>query len=156
MNQSIAIPVAGSIVAEIILRSGGRADPVTVIENVVADFLERTRGDADIWSEEHANAVAEEKGDDSLQKYGPATKGYHWQNVYLPNGTELKIHYKDRDHFAEIRHQQLYYEGIPSSPSQFASRVANNTSRNAWRDIWIKRPGDKDWVFADQLRVSPR
>jgi hypothetical protein len=106
------------------------------------------------WSEEHANAVAEEQADDGLQKYGPVTKGYHWQNVYLPNGTQLKIHYKSRDHFAEIRHQQLYYEGTPSSPSQFVSRVANNTSRNAWRDIWIKRPEDKDWVFADQLRVG--
>jgi hypothetical protein len=154
--QSVAVPVSGSIIAEIILRSQGRVDPVGLIESAITNFLDRTRGDALVWSEEHANAVAEEQADGSLQKYGPASRGYHWQNVFLPNGTQLKIPYKSRDHFAEIRHQQLYYEGTPSSPSQFASRVASNTSRNAWRDIWVKRPDDKDWLTANRLRRESR
>jgi hypothetical protein len=150
--QSVATPMSGSIYAEIILRSQGRIDPVGLIENIVTDFLERTRGDAIIWGDEHANAVAREQADGGLLKYGPASRGYHWQNVFLPNGTQLKMSYKNRDHFAEIRHQQVFYEDASTSPSQFACRVADNTSRNAWRDIWVKRPDDKAWIFADRLR----
>src|SRR5262245_33947775 len=103
--QSLGVPLAGSIIAEIILRSQGRIDPVTIIESAIIDCLERTRGDALVWTEEHAAAVAEEQADGSLQKYGPVSRGYNWQNVFLPNGTQLKIPYKGRDHFAEIRHQ---------------------------------------------------
>src|SRR6476646_791733 len=138
--QNVAIPMSGEIIAEIILRSQGRIDPVGLIENAIEDFLERTRGAADIWGDEHASAVAQEQADGSFQKCGPASRGYHWQNVFLPNGTQLKMQYRSRDHFAEIRHQQLYHEGTSTSPSQFACRVADNTSRNAWRDIWVKRP----------------
>jgi hypothetical protein len=158
--QSVAVPVSGSIIAEIILRSQGRVDPVGLIESAITDFLERTRGDALVWSEEHADAVAEEHADGSLQKYGPASRGYYWTSrlgsAFLPNGTQLKMPYKGRDHFAEIRHQQPYYEGAPCSPSQFASRVANLTSRDAWRDIWVKRPDDKDWLTANRLRRESR
>jgi hypothetical protein len=150
--QNVAIPMSGEIIAEIILRSQGRIDPVGLIENVITDFLERTRGAADIWGDEHANAVAQEQADGSLQKYGPASGAYFWQRVRLPNGTQLRMSYRGRDHFAEIRRSQLYYEDRVTSPSQFASKVAAFTSRNAWRDIWVKRPDDKDWVFADRLR----
>jgi len=60
--------------------------------------------------------------------------------------------YRQRDHLADIRHEQLCYKGKHYSPSQFACHLADNTSRNAWRDIWIKRPNDKDWILADSLR----
>ena len=38
---------------------------------------------------------------------------------FLPNGTILKINYKGEEKTAEVRHQQIYYEGSPCSPSQF-------------------------------------
>jgi hypothetical protein len=156
MQSKLGVFIPGDIVGEIFLRSQGRIDPVGLIESAITDFLERTRGDALIWGQEHADAVSAEQADGGLQKYGPATRGYQWQNVFLPNGTQLKIPYKGRDHLAEIRHQQLYYEDTPTSPSQFASRVARYTSRNAWRDIWVKRPDDKDWLPANRLRRESR
>jgi hypothetical protein len=132
--------------------SEGRHDVAGMIENIVEDFLDRTKGDPHIWSEAHANSVAEEAADDSLVKFGNPGKGYRWQGLLLENGSQLKMPYGGKDHFAEVRHQQIYYEGSPCSPSQFASRVANNTSRNAWRDIWIKSPSDREFRLADNLR----
>src|SRR5262245_46820857 len=119
--STLAIPVRTDLVAEIILRSEGRHDPVGTIENIMEDFLERTRGDSDIWSEAHANAVAEEGVDDTLVRFGNPSKGYRWGSLLLRNGSQLKMPYKGKDHFAEVRHQQIYYEGSPCSPSQFAS-----------------------------------
>lgn len=150
----LAVPVHSELIAEIILRSEGKADVAVMIENVLGDFLDRTRGDPDIWSNAHALAVIEEDEDDSLVAYGSATKGYRWSGVFLPNGTKLKSTYKGEDKLAEVRHQQIYYEERPCSPSEFASRVANNTSRNAWRDVWVKRPDDRAWVFANTLRAG--
>lgn len=150
----LAVPIREDLIAEIIVRSKGMAPIASMIEHCVESFLDRTRGDPDIWSDEHAKMVASEAVDDTLIKFGNPAKGYHWQNVFMRNGTRLKITYKGCDKYAEVRHQQIYYEELPCSPSQYASRVANNTARNAWRDIWIKRPSDNDWVFAEDLRIG--
>jgi hypothetical protein len=45
----------------------------------------------------------------------------------------------------------LMYEGERVSPNQFATKVTG-TSRDAWRDLWIKRPTDDDFRVADDLR----
>jgi len=39
------------------------------------------------------------------------------------------------------------------SPSEFANKVAGS-SRNAWRDLEIRRPDVDDWVSADRLRMA--
>jgi hypothetical protein len=152
--QDLCVPISGDLINEIILRSQRPVDIAGLIENVLEDFLERTRGEADIWSEEHADVVANEKDDPILARYGDPAKGYTWQGIALPNGTQLKVIYRGEDKLAEVRHRQIYFENQPCSPSQFASRAANNTSRNAWRDIWVKRRTDADWVFADLLRTG--
>jgi len=147
-------PLRSDLVSEIILWSRGKADVAVILENVVDSFLNRTRGDPDIWSEEHAAAAADQAADDTPVRLGHPARGYHWQNVFLPNGTALKMHYKSHDYIAEIRHQQVFYEEKPYSPSQFARRVANNTSRNASHDIWVKRPADRAWVISDLLTTQ--
>jgi hypothetical protein len=153
--MTLAISIRKDLIIEIILRSGGRVDPAKLVEDVLESFLDRTRGDAEVWSQGHAEEVAREEGDTSLAKFGVPTKGYYWAGVFCPNGTQFKMSYKAKDYFAEVRHQQLFYNDNPCSPSQFARLVANNTSRNAWNDVWIKRPTDAGWVFANSLRISP-
>ena len=113
----LAVPVRADLIAEIVLRSKGKADIASMIESSVESFLDRTRGDPDIWSDEHAKAVASEGTDDTLIRLGHPSKGYRWQGVFLPNGTILKINYKGEERTAEVRHQQIYYEGSPCSPS---------------------------------------
>ena len=60
--------------------------------------------------------------------------------------------YKDKTSTAEVRHQTIYFENDEVTPSELASRVANNTSRNAWRDLYIMRPGDTHFELAAVLR----
>lgn len=37
------------------------------------------------------------------------------------------------------------------SPSQMVAAAAGE-ARNAWRDLWVRRPQDKEWSPADKLR----
>ena len=37
------------------------------------------------------------------------------------------------------------------SPSEWASKVATGTNRNAWRDLYFRLPGKSDWIAANVL-----
>jgi hypothetical protein len=37
------------------------------------------------------------------------------------------------------------------SPSALTKRITGS-NRNAWRDLWVKRPSDEKWMLADDLR----
>ena len=53
--------------------------------------------------------------------------------------------------YAEIIGDELMYRGRAVSPRQLTIAIAGD-GRNAWRDLWICRPGDKNWSAADRLR----
>jgi len=72
--------------------------------------------------------------------------------TFFKNDTKLKINYRDKDSIAEVKHQQIVFAHKEYTPSSFANAVANNTSRNAWRDIWIQLPGESEWKFANDIR----
>jgi hypothetical protein len=46
------------------------------------------------------------------------------------------------------------YDGKKMSPRAFANTVAAGTARNAWRDLWLKRPTDREFRLADEIRRS--
>lgn len=81
--------------------------------------------------------------------------GYFWKNrdarLFLPHGTEIRMPYKGADHHAKVEGAEIIYKGKPTTPGQLANGITK-TSRNAWRDLWIKFPGDDDWTLADDLR----
>lgn len=148
---NIAILINAELHNELVLRTGKNADVSAIIEAQLENFLERTKYDEQ-WCD-HYRENLETLEEDLWQKtYGRPEQGYYWQNVFLPNGVKLKMTYKGRDHFAEIKHKELVHEGERLSPSEFARRVANNTNRNAWRDVWVLFPNEKSWQFADALR----
>lgn len=157
MSESdvIAVPVPARLYNEMVLRLGrGRTtkSAIAMIEHSIESFLERTYGDAAIWSEEHAQEAALDDEHDHHKEFGPPALGYRWANVFMPNGTEIEMLYKGRKYRAWVKHQKIVFDGREYSPSELARRIADNTSRNAWRDLRIKRPGDKDWSLADHLR----
>ena len=116
-----------------------------------ARFKEKVSGTSDRPRQTAGNG-RQEMTDTFREKYGDPGQGYQWQTVLLPNGTNIRMSYGDRDSYAEIRHGRLYFGDASMSPSQFARRVANNTSRNAWRDLYIRFPGEDRWILADLLR----
>ena len=103
-----------------------------VIDSVVADFLDRVS-----------------EGDDNDSP--PTPRGFYWQNVFLQNGSQLRMTLGGKQHFATIEHEQVSYEGKTFTPASWANHIAGH-SRNAWRDIYIKRATDSDWIFANTLR----
>lgn len=85
-----------------------------VIDSVVSDFLDRVS-----------------EGDDSCP---PATpRGLYWQNVFLQNGSQLRMTIGGKQHFATIEHEQVSYEGKTFTPASWANHIAGH-SRNAWRE----------------------
>lgn len=80
-----------------------------------------------------------------------AEAGYRWKNVFLPEGTVLSFTHRGTPHFATVTGTELVYEGKAVSPSEFVNGISGAT-RNAWRDIWVKRPSDPEWMAAQDLR----
>jgi hypothetical protein len=79
------------------------------------------------------------------------THGYMWKQLFLPAGTLARMKYKGKWYQAEVVGNDFLYHSELMSPSQFANQVTNS-NRNAWKDIFIKRPGDSGWTLADKMR----
>ncbi len=155
-HGEIAVLIDARLHNELVLRRRRAGDVSHIVENVLSDFLERTEGDTDLWNEDYVREWLETQEDDHLERYGPPDKGHHWKNIVLHNGAKLKITYKNRDHFAEIRHGRIMDGKYPRTPSEWANCVANHTSRNAWRDIYVQQPGTTKWVAAQVMRYEAK
>lgn len=146
------IPIPSRIIGEFYLRRGPSADISGWIENVLEDYLERTEDDEG-WNEEYYDYISVRKwGRAELDEFGDPGRGYHWTPIFLPNGSEISMEYKREKYVAVVKHEKIHYKDKTYTPSEFARIVANNTSRNAWRDLYVRRPGEARWVLADQLR----
>jgi len=53
--------------------------------------------------------------------------------------------------YAKVEGDQIIYAGRAVSPNQLAQHVGRST-RNAWHDLFIRRPGDKTFKQACVLR----
>lgn len=81
-------------------------------------------------------------------------RGYQWKNVFLPEGTQIRMQYQGAYSYAKVEGDDLTFQGSPISPGSLAKTIAGGFNRNAWRDLWIKRPEDKEWILADELRAQ--
>ena len=146
----VYVPLHVELYADLVRRSG-EADVSSYVDHSVESFLDRTEGDGHIWSAAYMEGFGEDK--EFRERYGDPKRGFQWDALLLPNGTQVRMTYAGRHVQAEIRHEGLYHgEEQMRSPSQFAGRVANNTARNAWRDLYVKFPGTDSWQVADGLR----
>jgi len=153
MSGTVNVAIKSDFYAEFILRSRRSVDVTEWINSIVSDFLDRTRDDPKIWSP----AVHPMNGVDAdeeafRKKYGNPQRGYHWSPVFLPNGTQIRMTYRKEPHYVEVAHEKIIYEGASLSPSELARKIAGNTNRNAWRDLWFKFPKSSTWALADSLR----
>jgi hypothetical protein len=78
-------------------------------------------------------------------------RGYQWKCLFLPHGTELRMTYKAENFFAQVDGDAILYERRRVSPRQFTLSVAGD-GRNAWRDLWVRFPGEGSWTRAMLLR----
>jgi hypothetical protein len=136
MESTISVPIPTSqflSLAAFLKAEGDVRDPVDVIVFAIEYFLENAG-----WKDEDLLVRSE-------------SLGYQWKEVFLPSGTRIRVPYKGKYFYAEVEKDQVIYEGESISPSALANQVTG-ASRNAWKTLWISRPGEKDWTLADDLR----
>jgi hypothetical protein len=78
-------------------------------------------------------------------------RGYQWKCLFLPAGSRIRMRHGEHSYYAEVVGEDLLYQGMPVSPRQFTVMVAGE-GRNAWRDIWVRLHGEKQWASAAKLR----
>lgn len=82
----------------------------------------------------------------------PATSGYQWKEVFLPDGTLLRTVFNGKNFHCLVEADEIRFNGAATSPSGFANAVGCG-ARNAWRVIWILFPNTSVWRRADTLRT---
>lgn len=79
------------------------------------------------------------------------TRGYQWKSLFLPEGTVLRSWSYGEHNYAQVEGDEIIHKGEAVSPNQFARSFAR-TTRNAWFDLSIRRPGEKHFKMASVLR----
>lgn len=90
------------------------------------------------------------------QKREPAAeaaevRGYQWKSLFLPEGTQIHCTIHGERYNAIVEGDAIVHQGRELSPNQFAALHAESV-RNAWNDLYIRRPGDKFYKTASRLR----
>jgi hypothetical protein len=83
----------------------------------------------------------------------PATSGYQWKRLFLPNGTLLRTVFNGKNYHCLVEDDHIRYNGQSVSPSGFANAVGG-VRRNAWKVIWILFPNCSEWKLAGTLRAK--
>lgn len=139
MGTQISIPVATRqflALADFLKAQGDARDPVLAVQDAIDYWLDNAS-----WKPE------------LLHHAQPSNLGYQWKSLFLPDSTEVRMQYKSDWYYAKVEGDKLIYEGEPITPGRLANTVTG-TSRNAWRDLWIKRPADTEWLLADDCRAA--
>ncbi len=97
----------------------------------------------DLWLREQSKLSA---GSDPA-----SVRGYQWKTLFLPDGTELRSWSYGEHNYARVIGDEIIHKGKAVSPNQFAQSFARSC-RNAWTDLYIRRPEDKQFKLAARLR----
>ena len=141
MKTQISIPVPTDQfldLAEFLRENRDPRDPVEVICNAIDYWIDNAS-----WKPE------------LLRQPKTSSLGYIWKELFLPQGTEIRMTYKGTIYRAAIVEDQFVHDGVASSPGSMVNTVSG-TSRSAWRDLWIRRPNDSEWISAERCRDQAR
>lgn len=86
-------------------------------------------------------------------RHGKPNGGYQWKELFLADGTELRMRYRGVYYYANIDSDQLKYAGETVSPHAWMLMVTG-TVRNPWRDIWLRRGFNECWTRASKWRAG--
>jgi hypothetical protein len=162
-DTMIYIPVNKELYDDIIRFSDGSIDPAELVDTELQSFLERTvEGNGELWGDrlyevaaKYAPEVLERwrrEDAEGFKEREEASRPLVWKEVTIANGAEVRMFYGDKHHFAVVRGGHIVDDEKPYSPSEWASKIAAGTSRNAWRDLWFREPLSKMWVPASLMR----
>jgi hypothetical protein len=141
-ESTISVPIPTSQFLELtdfLREQGSDRDPVEAISTAIEYWVDNAS-----WKQE-----------DLLPEIFTKNKGYTWKEVFLAHGTSLRMKYRGEYHYAKVDGDHVIYNEIAVSPGQFANRVTSS-SRNAWRDLEVRRPEDDEWLAANHLRQQAK
>jgi hypothetical protein len=132
----------------------GDAQSVAADVRAVDEVTTRTVANADADANANANAKTKARTKARTRVRADANcapDGYQWKELFLPDGTELRMYSHDAVHRARVTGAAIFYQGRQVSPRQFTLAVAGE-GRNAWRDLSLRLPGEKQFLPAGLLR----
>lgn len=133
IDSFVAVPMSHDLYSQLAGRYHGGV--ASVVEQVVHDFLDRTAEDF------------------AAKKPRPTTSGIKWDNLFLPDGTQLRTKYYGNYQVADVERGRICWDGEEqASVAQLANAMRGNTNNNAWKVLEVKRPQDPTWQLADRLR----
>ncbi|WP_426172642.1 hypothetical protein [Massilia sp. TWR1-2-2] len=120
------------------------------------DTIARTSADADADADADAKTNAKSMAKIRAKTTASANAnssldGYQWKELFLPDGTELRMCSNNAVHRARVTGAAIFYQGRQVSPRQFTLAVAGD-GRNAWRDLSLRLPGENQFLPAGLLR----
>jgi hypothetical protein len=134
--SQIAVPVPADLFVELAAHlavAGDGRDPVAVVADAIRALLAAER---------------------AARAPGAEPSGYQWKCVFLPEGTVLRVLGAGGAWYANVVGHRLLYRGMPTSPNRLAAASCARTARNAWHQVWLRWPGDADWVPAWRVRAE--
>jgi hypothetical protein len=140
---------------DIVRGSHGQLDPSVLAESQVRALISSslefgTLGD--VWAEEHREELVEKYAPHLADAPRTEADPLVWKEVTIAAGSSVRMSYDGEHHYATVKGGMIVEDGTEYSPSEWASKVAGGTSRNAWRDLWLKEPLSNTWVPAQLLR----
>ena len=163
-TDCIYVPMSRKLYNDVIRLTDGQIDPAAMAAFQLERWIERDleSGDGDYWGDRfeeaaeiyapHLLEVLAKTERAALVKQDSERKPLVWKEITVPAGSEVRMSYGGTHHYAIIADGRIVDNSGAYSPSDWARKVANNTSRNAWRDLWFREPLSKAWVPAQLLR----
>jgi hypothetical protein len=136
MESTVSLPLDGHTLARLIAHlrqsSSGTRDLAEIMANAVNSWIS-------------AQEVGQAGADTD------SVRGYQWKSLFLPEGTVLRSWSYGEHNYARVEGDRIIHRGRAVSPNQFAQSFAR-TTRNAWTDLFVRRPGDQRFHLANCLR----
>lgn len=176
MSELVYIPFDKKLYQDLVRFSDGRIDPAELAEFKVRswidmnfslgvdgdwldDSFETLFGDGLVkLAEEYAPYWLEalsKRQNAEVEAFIESRRPLVWKEVTVPAGSEVRMLYKGAQHYAVVKNGYILDGDGEFSPSAWAAKVTSS-ARNAWRDLWFKEPGSKDWIPAEMLRQRAR
>lgn len=80
-------------------------------------------------------------------------RGYQWKELFLPDTTCLRMTYQEMTFFAKVVDDEIIFRGRAVTPRKMTTEIAGD-GRNAWRDLWVQLPDERNWANAARLRAQ--
>jgi hypothetical protein len=160
-ERYVYIPLRRELYHEIVRREDRHEDVnvAAYVERAVEDFLKSTDGDRAVWTgKEYWDEYKERTSHaEDRAPYGDPDLGFQWYDVYLPNGTTLRMQHDGQWHEAYVIRQAVRrsMDDVEQYMPDWLATEIFGSPRDGWDDLFILRPGDRRPTLARDARLNP-